>query len=228
MKNKNAHINNTKIIELKIRKMAVWNKVTSLKVNISLNKLRHILVKRIWIDYITFSQTYLALSKNLDVMDVKAAEEGAVDAKKSGGVLQHIKSSAAGKGGDISESNKIVSAPPSYSSTANRVATVNPAPIVPVNNISLENKAPIAILDSAISLLSKDDTQPPLNIVLNVGGQKFESLVRNFLSAFPNSRLWRLAHAIQSDASTDDILQICDRFKRGYPGGGGKISQIRL
>ena len=155
-------------------------------------------------------------------MDVKTAEEGEVETKKTG-AGQHIKSSAAIKGGDAIVSNKIASAP-TNTSTANRVATVSPAPVVPVNSISLDKKAPLAILGSSSSLLSKD--QLPLNIVLNVGGQKFESLVKNFLTNFPNSRLWQLGHAIESDASSDEILQICDRFKRERPGGGGKNFQI--
>ena len=167
---------------------------------------------------ITFSQTYLALSKNLDVMDEKAAEEGAIDVKKSG-VLQHNNSSAGGEKGidGKSVSNKI-----STHNTAalNRVATVNPAPVLPANNISMENKAPLAILDSASSLLSKDNLVP-LSVVLNVGGQKFETLLRNFSSNFPNSRLWKLAHAIEAGAGTEEILQLCDRFKRGHFGSAG-------
>ena len=117
-------------------------------------------------------------------MDVKKAEEGEVEPKKTA-AGQHIKSSAAIKGGDAIVSNKVASAP-TNSSTANRVATVSPAPVVPVNSISLDKKAPLAILGSSSSDLSKDGIQPPLNIVLNVGGQKFESLVKNFLTNFPN------------------------------------------
>ena len=169
----------------------------------------------------TFSQTYLALSKNLDVMDEKAAEEGSIDVKKSG-VLQHNNSSAAGKSTDgKTVSNKITSTTHNTAALS-RVATVNPAPVVPANNIPMENKAPLAILDSSSSLLSKDGTQVPLAIVLNVGGQRFETLVKNFINNFPNSRLWRLAHAIEAGAPIDEILQICDRFKRGCPGSGGK------
>ena len=85
----------------------------------------------------------------------------------------------------------------------------------------MENKAPLAILDSASSLLSKDSLIP-LSVVLNVGGQKFETLLRNFSSNFPNSRLWKLAHAIEDGAGTEQILQFCDRFKRGHFGSAGK------
>ena len=167
----------------------------------------------------TFSQTYLALSKNLDVMDEKAAEEGSIDVKKSG-VLQHNNSSSAG--GEKGIDGKSVSNKTSTYNTSslNRVATVNPAPVLPANNISMENKAPLAILDSASSLLSKDSLVP-LSVVLNVGGQKFETLVRNFSSNFPNSRLWKLAHAIEAGAGTEELLQLCDRFKRGHFGSAG-------
>ena len=167
--------------------------------------------------FTTFSQTYLALSKNLDVMDGKAAEEGSIDVKKSG-VLPHNNSSSVEKDGK-SVSNQITSTTHNTSSL-NRVATVNPAPVLPANNISMENKAPLAILDSASSLLSKDSLIP-LSVVLNVGGQKFETLLRNFSSNFPNSRLWKLAHAIEAGASTEELLQICDRFKRGHLGSAG-------
>ena len=152
-------------------------------------------------------------------MDEKAAEEGAIDVKKSG-VLQHNNSSGGEKSSDgKSVSNKITSTTHNTASL-NRVATVNPAPVLPANNISMENKAPLAILDSASSLLSKDN-QIPLSVVLNVGGQKFETLVKNFSTNFPQSRLWRLAHAIENGAGIDEILQFCDRFKRGNPGSGG-------
>ena len=156
-------------------------------------------------------------------MDEKAAEEGSIDVKKSG-VLQHNNRSAAGEKSNNgkSVSNQITSTTHNTASL-NRVATVNPAPVLPANNISMENKAPLAILDSASSLLSKDGTHVPISIVLNVGGQKFETLVRNFAENFPNSRLWRLAHAIQNGGGTEEILQICDRFKRGNPGSGGKL-----
>ena len=157
-------------------------------------------------------------------MDEKEAEEGSIDVKKSG-VLQHNYSSAtAGKSSDGKSvtTNKVTST--THNTAAlNRVATVNPAPIVPANIISMENKAPLALLDSSSSLLSKDGAQIPLAIVLNVGGQRFETLVQNFVHNFPNSRLWKLAHAIESSASTEEILQVCDRFKRGNPGSTGSM-----
>ena len=106
-------------------------------------------------------------------MDGKAAEEGSIDVKKSG-VLPHNNSSSVEKDGK-SVSNQITSTTHNTSSL-NRVATVNPAPVLPANNISMENKAPLAILDSASSLLSKDSLIP-LSVVLNVGGQKFETLL---------------------------------------------------
>ena len=160
-------------------------------------------------------------------MDEKAAEEGAIDVKKSG-VLQHNNSSAAGKSSD-NKINKITSTTTHNTAALNRVATVSPAPVVPANNISMENKAPLAILDSSSSLLSKDGgPQVPMAIVLNVGGQRFESLVKNFVNNFPNSRLWRLAHAIEGGASNEDILLICDRFKRGCPGSGGKHFKLYI
>ena len=151
-------------------------------------------------------------------MDGKAAEEGSIDVKKSG-IIQHNNSGEKSSDGK-SVSNKITSTTHNTASL-NRVATVNPAPVLPANNISMENKAPLAILDSASSLLSKDN-QIPLSVVLNVGGQKFETLVKNFSTNFPQSRLWRLAHAIENGAGIEEILQFCDRFKRGNPGSGGK------
>ena len=143
-------------------------------------------------------------------MDEKAAEEGSIDVKKSG-VLHN----------NSNDGNSVPNKTTHNTASLNRVATVNPAPVLPANNISMENKAPLAILDSASSLLSKD-AQAPLSIVLNVGGHKFETLVKNFSSNFPQSRLWRLAHGIEGGAGIDEILQICDRFKRGNPGSGGK------
>ena len=52
------------------------------------------------------------------------------------------------------------------------------------------------------------------SVVLNVGGQRYESLKRNFAN-FPNSRLFRLVHA----SSPEEILRYCDRFKPGYENG---------
>lgn len=139
-------------------------------------------------------------------MDEKAAEEGSIDVKKSG-VLHN----------NSNDGNSVPNKTTHNTASLNRVATVNPAPVLPANNISMENKAPLAILDSASSLLSKDN-QIPLSVVLNVGGQKFETLLKNFSSNFPNSRLWKLAHAIEAGAGTEEILQFCDRFKRGHLG----------
>ena len=53
--------------------------------------------------------------------------------------------------------------------------------------------------------------QMPESLVLNVGGQRFESLKRNFLTHFPNSRLWRLLHAVEAGADLVEILRYCDR-----------------
>ena len=143
-------------------------------------------------------------------MDEKAAEEGSIDVKKSG-VLHN----------NSNDGNSVPNKTTHNTASLNRVATVNPAPVLPANNISMENKAPLAILDSASSLLSKDN-QIPLSVVLNVGGQKFETLLKNFSSNFPNSRLWKLAHAIEAGAGTEEILQFCDRFKRGHLGSAGR------
>ena len=52
------------------------------------------------------------------------------------------------------------------------------------------------------------------SVVLNVGGQRYESLKRNFAN-FPNSRLYRLVHA----TNPEEILRYCDRFKPGYENG---------
>ena len=143
-------------------------------------------------------------------MDEKAAEEGSIDVKKSG-VLHN----------NSNDGNSAPNKTTHNTASLNRVATVNPAPVLPANNISMENKAPLAILDSASSLLSKDN-QIPLSVVLNVGGQKFETLLKNFSSNFPNSRLWKLAHAIEAGAGTEELLHFCDRFKRGHFGSAGK------
>ena len=51
----------------------------------------------------------------------------------------------------------------------------------------------------------------PESLVLNVGGQRFESLKKNFLTHFPNSRLWRLMHAVESGMDTTELLRHCDR-----------------
>ena len=173
----------------------------------------------------TFAQAYLALSKNPEpeIMDGKAAEEGSIDVKKSG-VLPHNNTSISNEKNTDGKSvaNKITS---THGPGARiNVATVNPAPVqqLPANNIiSDHSKAPLAIIDSASSLLGKESLVP-LSIVLNVGGQKFETKIKNFTVNFPSSRLWKLAHAIEAGAGTDEILQICDRFKRGNPGSKGK------
>ena len=52
------------------------------------------------------------------------------------------------------------------------------------------------------------------SVVLNVGGQRYESLKRNFAN-FPNSRLYRLVHS----TNPEEILRYCDRFKPGYENG---------
>ena len=172
----------------------------------------------------TFAQAYLALSKNPEpeIMDGKAAEEGSIDVKKSG-VLPHNNTSISNEKNTDGKSvaNKITS---THGPGARiNVATVNPAPVqqLPANNIISDHaKAPLAIIDSASSLLGKESLVP-FSIVLNVGGQKFETKIKNFTVNFPSSRLWKLAHAIEGGAGPDEILQICDRFKRGNPGSKG-------
>jgi len=52
------------------------------------------------------------------------------------------------------------------------------------------------------------------SVVLNVGGQKYETLTKNFAN-FPNSRLYRIVHS----NSPDEILRYCDRYKAGFENG---------
>lgn len=52
------------------------------------------------------------------------------------------------------------------------------------------------------------------SVVMNVGGQKYETLIKNFAN-FPNSRLYRLVHA----NTPEDILRYCDRYKPGFENG---------
>jgi len=52
------------------------------------------------------------------------------------------------------------------------------------------------------------------SVVLNVGGQKYETLTKNFAN-FPNSRLYRLVHS----NNPEEILRYCDRYKAGFENG---------
>lgn len=97
--------------------------------------------------------------------------------------------------------------------------------------------APLAVMESTATTVA---SKVPDTVVINVGGQRYESLHQNFVKNFPNSRLWKLARAIEKsstwlmppagqqppqqqspcdEATMDEILQLCDRFKRGRGGG---------
>ena len=82
------------------------------------------------------------------------------------------------------------------------------------NNIS--NEIPPKINSNAVAIVSSVSPLPDSqkSVVLNVGGQRYESLKRNFAN-FPNSRLYRLVHA----SSPEEILRYCDRFKPGFENG---------
>ena len=67
-----------------------------------------------------------------------------------------------------------------------------------------------ALVVSTVSSLPESQK----SVVLNVGGQRYETLKRNFAN-FPNSRLYRLVHA----TTPEEILRYCDRFKPGFENG---------
>jgi len=52
------------------------------------------------------------------------------------------------------------------------------------------------------------------SVILNVGGQRYETLIKNFAN-FPNSRLYRLVHS----NNPDEILKYCERYKLGFENG---------
>jgi hypothetical protein len=83
------------------------------------------------------------------------------------------------------------------------------------SNINGDNELPAKINSNAVvisTVASLPESQK--SVVLNVGGQRYETLKRNFAN-FPNSRLYRLVHA----TTPDEILRYCDRFKPGFENG---------
>ena len=81
---------------------------------------------------------------------------------------------------------------------SNRIATVNPAPVVSSSSPTNSTNKMLAV-------------KSPETVVLNIGGQRYETLKSNFLNHFPNSRLWRLIHAVEAQADLEEILKHCDR-----------------
>ena len=78
---------------------------------------------------------------------------------------------------------------------------------------NISNEIPTKVTAVVVSTLgSLPESQK--SVVLNVGGQRYETLKRNFAN-FPNSRLYRLVHA----TSPEEILRYCDRFKPGFENG---------
>ena len=79
---------------------------------------------------------------------------------------------------------------------------------------NISNEIPPKINNAVVVSTVGSLPESQKSVVLNVGGQRYETLKRNFAN-FPNSRLYRLVHA----TNPEEILRFCDRFKPGFENG---------
>jgi hypothetical protein len=78
----------------------------------------------------------------------------------------------------------------------------------------VENSKPYDTNGAMEKITSVAIPESQRSVILNVGGQRYETLIKNF-GNFPNSRLYRLVHS----NTPEEILRYCERYKQGFENG---------